>query len=459
MKKILFAVLVLCTVLCFSVSAEIVDYGSYNKDIKWSLDDEGLLTISGSGHMNELFMAAEVPWYEWRSSVKTVVIEDGITSIGHFTFTSHTNLTSVYIPDSVEIIGDNSNFGEQYRNPFDFTRNYLDTGIQLFGQDIDKDFVLAIDYEFTGDTENSVLAQCYRVRSNSGFQLLYNDGARLKWNSDMTSSSLASKNQREMLVIQHKKGESNIRIYSSNLNGKEIYSNVLVGNGEESQAAKTDTLIFGCEKQSSTSFGNYASGKIYWAKLWEKDIGEEACRELAAWTHEDIELQACGFGRYYVANTTDDEKSSFSLLATHLLDRPKRWNPAPTKENGVVKQGTGNVGGWAASELNEFLNTRLYNAMPSQIKSLIKQVEVKSSVGNSSKDVGSSNCYIMIPSVFELDSNGYNSSPYNAEGSAISYMINSSVRQRAYNDEMQSVEYWTRSPYLYSSPTHSSAGS
>jgi hypothetical protein len=45
------------------------------------------------------------PWYSYRSSITTVVIEDGVTSIGNWAFIDLSVLTSVTIPESVIWIG------------------------------------------------------------------------------------------------------------------------------------------------------------------------------------------------------------------------------------------------------------------------------------------------------------------------------------------------------------------
>ena len=355
--------------------------------------------------------------------------------------------------ESTEIIGKNSMFGDAYKNTVEFVKaeqTYFDTGIQLF--DEDKDFVLAIDYEFTSSEENSVLAQCFRGRTNSGFKLLYSDGTQLQWGN--TKSSISGVNEREVVVIRHTKGNPNLTVYTSNLSGMNIKIESLAGS--ELPGSISDTLVFGCEKQASNTFANYASGKIHWAKLWHKDIGEAACKEIASWVHEDVSLQACGFNRYYISNSVEDEMCSFSLLATHLLSTTRRWNPSESdaKNDPTNKYGPGNIGGWAKSELNAFLNTRLYAAMPSQIKALIKPFEVLSTIGSSSTDLSSSSCYIAIPSIAELQTVGNYA---RNEGSKISYINTNNDRKRAFRDADQTSSYWTRSPHAYDPPTHSSA--
>ena len=72
--------------------------------VTWSLDD-GVLTISGSGAMEDYETASESPWYADRQSITKVVIEDGITHIGNRAFYNLNNLEEVEIGGSVESIG------------------------------------------------------------------------------------------------------------------------------------------------------------------------------------------------------------------------------------------------------------------------------------------------------------------------------------------------------------------
>lgn len=315
--------------------------------------------------------------------------------------------------------------------------NYVDTGIQLF--DEDKDFVLAIDYEFlSGNKSNAVLAQCFQSNGTNGFKLWYGSasdftGAKLTWGT--TSDNIIGINNREIIVIRHKKGDNNLMIYKSNMNGNSVLSNELTRN---KSTVGSGTLVFGSARADDGIYENNAIGNINWAKVWFADLGDDVCRDLAMWTHESITLEACGFRKYYLSDNTS-KRCSFSLLASHLLGRTKTWNTTNT-----------NDGGWAESSLNTSLNTRLYNAMPTQIKSLLKQVIVYSNDGIDNsiaphyQEVTSSNCYITIPALIEVDSS-QTSEPYNSEGTSISYMSNNTARKRAFDSGDYSA-YWLRSP-------------
>ena len=104
------AVLMLASLLpATALAADIVDSGTCGAEgdgsnLTWTLDSEGVLTISGNGDMNGYgFLSA--PW-QYSSEVKSAVIADGVTSIGNEAFYHCTSLTSVTIPDSVTRIGE-----------------------------------------------------------------------------------------------------------------------------------------------------------------------------------------------------------------------------------------------------------------------------------------------------------------------------------------------------------------
>ena len=77
-------------------SAAIVASGSKG-NLSWTLDKNGLLVISGSGPITDA-------WQARNTSIQSVIIRSGVTSIGWAAFSGCTGLTSVTIPDSVTSI-------------------------------------------------------------------------------------------------------------------------------------------------------------------------------------------------------------------------------------------------------------------------------------------------------------------------------------------------------------------
>ncbi len=60
--------------------------GSCGKNLTWKLYFDGELVISGTGEMNSWQSPSSVPWYDYRSEIKTITISDSVTSIGQNAF-------------------------------------------------------------------------------------------------------------------------------------------------------------------------------------------------------------------------------------------------------------------------------------------------------------------------------------------------------------------------------------
>ena len=72
----------------------------------WRYDEATkTLYITGSGPMEDYASFTDIPWYQYKEEIQSVVIENGITSIGKSAFYDCSGLTSVTIPDSVTSIG------------------------------------------------------------------------------------------------------------------------------------------------------------------------------------------------------------------------------------------------------------------------------------------------------------------------------------------------------------------
>ena len=107
MKKCWLLLSLLCLVLvfpCFAVASS----GACGDNLSWTLNSEGVLTITGSGAMNSWSSPNDVPWRSERESITSVVMSGAITNIGTSAFFQCSGLTSITIPNSVTAIGDQS---------------------------------------------------------------------------------------------------------------------------------------------------------------------------------------------------------------------------------------------------------------------------------------------------------------------------------------------------------------
>ena len=94
-------------------AAEIVWSGTSGENLTWTLDSDGLLIISGTGAMEDYY-GKSGPWCWASFPILSVVVEEGITSIGSSAFIGCDKIRSVTLPSSVTTIG-SSAFEDCYR--------------------------------------------------------------------------------------------------------------------------------------------------------------------------------------------------------------------------------------------------------------------------------------------------------------------------------------------------------
>lgn len=71
----------------------------------WTLDDSGVLTISGRGDTGDYYFSQyDIPWYYSRKKVKKLIVEEGVTRICSRNFSDCSNLTEVILPRSLKTI-------------------------------------------------------------------------------------------------------------------------------------------------------------------------------------------------------------------------------------------------------------------------------------------------------------------------------------------------------------------
>ena len=84
--------------------------GSCGAGLTWKLNDKkGILTISGTGSMDDYESdSTDAPWITFAENIESVVIQNGVTSIGNYAFYCCDYLENVTIPTSVTSIGDSA---------------------------------------------------------------------------------------------------------------------------------------------------------------------------------------------------------------------------------------------------------------------------------------------------------------------------------------------------------------
>ena len=91
-------ILTLLLAIVASTSTLFAVSGTCGDNLTWNLTGNGVLTISGTGAMSNYTSSSpsRAPWYSNRSSIKSVVIEEGVTSIGEYAFNGCSGFLLLY---------------------------------------------------------------------------------------------------------------------------------------------------------------------------------------------------------------------------------------------------------------------------------------------------------------------------------------------------------------------------
>ena len=76
--------------------------GNCGEKLAWKIED-GLLIISGEGAMSDYYRESP-PWYNYKSVIEGIAIENGVETVGAFAFEGCTKVASVRLPDSLTSI-------------------------------------------------------------------------------------------------------------------------------------------------------------------------------------------------------------------------------------------------------------------------------------------------------------------------------------------------------------------
>lgn len=89
-----------------------VSSGKAGEDIIWTFYSRGVLVIEGKGYMYDFIIVnltfkglQPLPWNDYRKKIKTVIIGEGVKSIGDNAFYCCTALEKMELPSSLTLIG------------------------------------------------------------------------------------------------------------------------------------------------------------------------------------------------------------------------------------------------------------------------------------------------------------------------------------------------------------------
>ena len=86
-------------------AGNVIASGKCGQNVNWTVDDSGVLRISGSGATYDYEEAEDLPWISYWDEVTSIMVESGVTTIGKQLFAGFTLVTQVSLPSTIKSIG------------------------------------------------------------------------------------------------------------------------------------------------------------------------------------------------------------------------------------------------------------------------------------------------------------------------------------------------------------------
>ena len=266
-------------------------------------------------------------------------------------------------------------------------------------------FTIMIDYKLAESGYGTILS-CFTDANDTqrGFRLTYAPSGSLvqtsvQWETTSQNMGYCNGNNsivnlfyRNILVLRHEAGSKNLKCYCDSRGDNGVSSmyqteiSTYEFNGLNNQTIDTNLII------GATSSGNRGKGMIYMAKIWYDDLGDDNCKQLAAWPHETIRLEYVGSNLYDNADL-NDQNVKMTFNANNLLGQLSYPMYTNVNVDNYV---------WANSIMKTFCNTRVLKAFPTVWQAMIAKSSIPTRA--SSDTVYNNNSdYIFIPSAYEVN--------------------------------------------------------
>lgn len=302
----------------------------------------------------------------------------------------------------------------------------IDKDITLFDSDNPKSFTMAIDFKFGSNKSNGTLVSCFEENGSEGFRLRYSNNApNIQWGDK--NISVGNELYRDIVVLRYIAGQNVLYIYhtKSDVSGK-FNPNVISATLVRTRSTNTKNIITlgGVRFTGDGGHDYYANGCIYSCKIWYDDLGHTNAMKLASWCHETMRMHYRGNNIYRLSGDTSGRAEMSFTANNSLSGRGYSMNTSSG----------GNIGGFAESAMIELCNGRIFDALPIELQTIIKEVKIPSSAGNMSKDIVNAECKVYLNSLIEVDYTA-TSEPYVNEGNPISWHVDGSS-ENAYGSTM-----------------------
>jgi len=107
------------------------DHGSCGEGLEWWLEED-VLTINGTGAIPDYADYFDPPWYSISYLVKSLVIAEGVTSVGDNAFKAF-NVNDLSLPESLKSIGEDAFYGSNRLTSLKLPKNLESIGSFAFG--------------------------------------------------------------------------------------------------------------------------------------------------------------------------------------------------------------------------------------------------------------------------------------------------------------------------------------
>lgn len=257
---------------------------------------------------------------------------------------------------------------------------------------INNGWTLMLDYELTG-TAQQTLVTCGQSSANIGLSIIANNGTvTIYWNG-ISRQFNQPINQREILVLNHRPGETKLSVYR--------------GGCYEDETPKVQTLdkeVFGTSTRNALSF-TPTHAIFYNSRLYPQVLSSKELSLLSSWVWEDLIFNCVSTDNYY--NNNVDTDWSFDFFCASAI----------VKSVGTTSKSNATFD-FSFTDAYAWLNNRFYYGLPKQWQLVIKEAKYYASSGTYNGDtikvdeVKQLSSRIFTPSLKELGFDISNDSYY-----------------------------------------------